>query len=64
MRGAQSNLLTPIVADIMCALQDPPLPMVSIPQADHHVLLDQPLAFVASLRAILALQPLRASTTQ
>ena len=28
--------------------------MVEIPQAHHHLLLDQPLAFVAALRAILA----------
>jgi len=29
-------------------------PMVEIPQAQHHIMLDQPLALVAALRALLA----------
>jgi len=29
-------------------------PIVAIPQAYHHLILDQPLAFIAALRAILA----------
>ena len=29
-------------------------PVVEIPEAQHHVMLDQPLALVASLRALLA----------
>jgi pimeloyl-ACP methyl ester carboxylesterase len=29
-------------------------PVVEIPQAQHHVMLDQPLALVAALRALLA----------
>jgi len=28
--------------------------VIEIPQARHHVMLDQPLAFVAALRALLA----------
>ena len=28
-------------------------PVVEIPQAQHHIMLDQPLAFVAALRALL-----------
>ena len=33
---------------------DRKVPFVSIPHARHHVLLDQPLAFIAALRALLA----------
>jgi pimeloyl-ACP methyl ester carboxylesterase len=29
-------------------------PVVEIPEAHHHVLLDQPLAFVTAMRALLA----------
>jgi pimeloyl-ACP methyl ester carboxylesterase len=29
-------------------------PLVEIPEAYHHLLLDQPLAFVAAVRALLA----------
>jgi pimeloyl-ACP methyl ester carboxylesterase len=29
-------------------------PVVEIPAAHHHLILDQPLAFVAALRALLA----------
>ena len=31
-----------------------PTPVVTIPSAHHHVMLDQPLAFVTALRALLA----------
>jgi pimeloyl-ACP methyl ester carboxylesterase len=29
-------------------------PHIAIPDADHHVMVDQPLAFVAALRGLLA----------
>ena len=29
-------------------------PRVVIPEAEHHVMIDQPLAFVSALRALLA----------
>jgi pimeloyl-ACP methyl ester carboxylesterase len=38
----------------MYELLDRNAPVVEIPQAHHHLLLDQPLAFVSALRAILA----------
>lgn len=41
-------------AEYMYELLDRAAPVVEIPQAHHHLLLDQPLAFVAALRAILA----------
>ena len=37
-----------------CAHAAPGTPFVAIPDAAHHVMLDQPLAFVAALRALLA----------
>ena len=33
------------------------VPRVVIPDADHHVMIDQPLAFVAALRGLLARWP-------
>jgi len=53
-RGELSDLVTPDVADYMVELLDRNAPLVEIPQAHHHLLLDQPLAFVSALRAILA----------
>ena len=35
-------------------LLDRKVPFVSIPHAYHHVMLDQPIAFVSALRALLA----------
>ncbi len=54
LRGELSFLVTPDVADYMYELLDRNAPVVEIPQAHHHLLLDQPLAFVSALRAILA----------
>ena len=35
-------------------LLDRNAPVIEIPQAHHHLILDQPLAFIAALRAVLA----------
>jgi pimeloyl-ACP methyl ester carboxylesterase len=32
-------------------------PYVEVPEADHHVMIDQPLAFVAAIEALLATRP-------
>jgi pimeloyl-ACP methyl ester carboxylesterase len=32
----------------------PTAPVVIIPEAEHHVMIDQPLAFVTALRGLLA----------
>ena len=53
-RGELSDLVTPDVSDYMYHLLGRNAPVVAIPQAYHHLILDQPLAFVAALRAILA----------
>jgi hypothetical protein len=42
------------VADYMFRMLDESVPFVAVPEAQHHLFLDQPLAFVAALRAVLA----------
>lgn len=54
MRGEMSVLMPPEVGDYMFSLLGHAAPVIEIPQARHHVMLDQPLAFVAALRALLA----------
>ena len=53
-RGENSILMPPETGEYMFNLLGRSAPMVEIPQARHHVLLDQPLALVAALRALLA----------
>ena len=53
MRGEQSILMPPKTWDYMRSLRDD-MAMISIPQSQHHVMLDQPLAYVAALRSQLA----------
>ena len=52
--GENSYLFSQDVADYMFKVLDESVPFVAIPDAQHHVFLDQPLAFVASLRTLLA----------
>ena len=53
-RGEQSILMPPEIGTYMFNLLGRAAPVVDIPQAQHHIMLDQPLALVASLRALLA----------
>ncbi len=53
-RGEGSVLMPAEVGEYMFNLLGRAAPVVEIPQARHHVMLDQPLAFVAALRALLA----------
>ncbi len=52
--GELSSIVTPEINDYMNELLGRRAPFVEIPQAHHHLPLDQPLAFIAALRAILA----------
>lgn len=52
--GAESRLMPTTVIDYMRRLAPPGSPAIEIPQAGHHVMLDQPIATVAALRALLA----------
>jgi pimeloyl-ACP methyl ester carboxylesterase len=53
-RGEHSILMPPQIGEYMFNLLGRAAPVVEIPQAQHHVMLDQPLALVAALRALLA----------
>ncbi len=57
IRGAKSQLFQPEDAAYLLSLIGPGAPYVEIPEADHHVMIDQPLAFVAAMRALLAAWP-------
>lgn len=52
--GDNSYLFTQDVADFMFKVLDESVPFVAIPDAQHHLFLDQPLAFVSALRTLLA----------
>ncbi len=52
--GQQSELFTQDIADYMFQVLDSSVPFVAIPEARHHLFLDQPLAFVSALRTLLA----------
>lgn len=53
-RGELSTSVTPETHEYMVGLLERNVPEVEIPQAYHHLLIDQPLAFVAALRALLS----------
>ena len=52
-RGEESALMPDDVGEYMQSLLGHQVPFVSIPHARHHVMIDQPLAFVAALRTLL-----------
>ncbi len=54
MRGEFSAMVPPETGEYMVELLNRNAPLVEIPQAHHHLILDQPLAFIAALRALLA----------
>ncbi len=54
IRGEDSALMPDYVGEYMRKLLGYQVPFISIPHAFHHVMLDQPLAFVAALRTLLA----------
>ncbi len=52
--GEKSVVVPPDTAAYMYELMGHVAPVIAIPEAHHHLMLDQPLAFVASLRTLLA----------
>ena len=53
IRGEFSAIVPPETSQYMVELLDRNAPLVEIPQAHHHLMLDQPLAFIAAVRALL-----------
>ena len=54
MWGERSNLMHAETLDYMIAQMPKDVLLLPLPDADHHVMIDQPLAFVAGLRGLLA----------
>jgi pimeloyl-ACP methyl ester carboxylesterase len=52
-KGDKSVIWDHDVGDYMRGLLNRQVPFIEIPEARHHVMLDQPLAFVAALRTLL-----------
>ena len=53
IHGELSALVDAERAGYMSELMGPASPVIEIPQARHHLMLDQPLAFVSTVRAVL-----------
>ena len=53
LRGENSMIFPHEVGEYMFDLLGRAVPMIEIPEAQHHVMLDQPLAFIAAIRALL-----------
>jgi pimeloyl-ACP methyl ester carboxylesterase len=54
MWGDRSSLMPQALVTAMAGRLPPGTPLIPIPDSDHHVMADQPLALVAALRALLA----------
>lgn len=54
LRGEHSVVVPQDTAEYMYELMGRVSPVVTIPQAHHHLILDQPLSFVTALRTLLA----------
>ena len=54
IRGARSQLMRDEDFEFTHALMPPSSPRLEIPDAEHHVMIDQPLAFVAALSGLFA----------
>ena len=49
VRGGRSRLITPELMALAVSLAPPGTPVLEVPDADHHVMVDQPLAFAELL---------------
>ena len=54
LRGEHSVIVPPDTAEYMYELMGRVSPLATIPEAHHHLILDQPLSFVTALRTLLA----------
>ena len=51
---AENGLVTPDIGEYMYELLGRSAPVIEIPEAYHHIMLDQPLLLVTGLRTLLA----------
>jgi len=54
MWGSRSKLMSGKLLDYVLSIAPKETPKIEVPDAEHHVMIDQPLAFVAALRGLLA----------
>ena len=54
MWGSRSKLMSGKLLEYVMTVAPEGTPKIEIPDAEHHVMIDQPLAFVAALRGLLA----------
>lgn len=54
VHGAKSQLFTKDSAEYIQELGGADIPIIAVPEARHHLMLDQPLAFVTALRSVLS----------
>lgn len=54
VHGDRSTLCTPDVVEYMASLVESEAPIIAMPEAHHHVIVERPLATVATLRSLLA----------
>lgn len=57
--GQQSQLVPQAAIDYSMPFMAPMTPMIAVPNAQHHLMLDQPLATVTAIRALLSVWPPR-----
>lgn len=57
VRGGRSRLATPELMALGLARAPAGTPLLEVPDADHHVMVDQPLAFAALLRGLVPAAP-------
>ena len=55
VHGGNSQLFTKDSANYIRELGGGNIPIVAVPEARHHLMLDQPLAFATALRSVLSL---------
>jgi pimeloyl-ACP methyl ester carboxylesterase len=60
----EHGLVSPQMAEEMAGLVQGPMPVVDLPDAGHHPMLDQPLALVTALRTLLAFWPAERGRTE
>lgn len=55
--GGESKIMAPDAADRIRAIRKRHTPIVTVPDAGHHIMVDHPLAFIAAVNGLLATWP-------